>query len=224
MRIDLLSPLGLECRQLLLEIELLPASDQATKCSVMCSALLEKIAAISRPVNPGEPMKRQVWVECEFKERHVSIPREHDGPINLKRAEIHESRWIPVGERMPTVAEHYLVVRLDRLDWCYCERVLTDVDQREAKVSYVFTSKGVTHWLEAPPLPVEEKSTKLSWPMFDDPPEGYCKTDVVAWVHQAKIGKEKRLCRMFHRTEPRGESHILESFCWVPFEEVIAIS
>lgn len=50
MRIDLLSPLGKECLQLLSEIESLPASDQATKCSVMCSALLEKIAAL--PTKP----------------------------------------------------------------------------------------------------------------------------------------------------------------------------
>lgn len=56
MRIDLLNPLSQECRQLLLEIESLPASDLATKCSVMCSALLEKISNLpAKPkVSPNE--------------------------------------------------------------------------------------------------------------------------------------------------------------------------
>lgn len=163
-------------------------------------------------------MKREVWVECE--------PGHQDFALSgtfLKKITLHESRWIPVSERMPTKNGHYHVFRLDREDWCYGEMN----EEFTCKPQFFFTSKGVTHWLEAPPLPVEmgvKEPTKLSWPVFDDPPEGYCKTDVVAWVHQAKIGKEKRLCRMFHRTEPRGESHILESFCWVPFEEVIAIS
>lgn len=107
-------------------------------------------------------MKREVWVETTDQSgRRVTFHDQHMGNISyLKRETLHESRWIPVSERMPTVAEHYLVVRLDRLDWCYCEIE----DLRPGQISFPgqdaicrFTSKGVTHWLEAPPLPVEDE-------------------------------------------------------------------
>ena len=99
-------------------------------------------------------MKREVWVECGQKEGILMRPENPEGlSVRMKQIEIHESLWIPVGERMPTEADYYEVVRLDRRDWCYCEIQKTE----DPKITVrVFTSKGVTHWREHLPLPVDE--------------------------------------------------------------------
>lgn len=73
------------------------------------------------------------------------------GRIVFKKVVVHESRWIPVSERMPTKTGHYHVFRLDREDWClFLIETLETPPHTQRKY---FTSKGVTHWLEAPPLP-----------------------------------------------------------------------
>lgn len=100
-------------------------------------------------------MNREVWVECKHSDWPTCLVIAHGKEIPVKRETIHESRWIPLSERMPDKADHYLVVRLGRLDWCYCEMA----QRLNPNSGYVanFTSKGVTHWLEAPPLPVEDE-------------------------------------------------------------------
>lgn len=94
-------------------------------------------------------MKREVWVECLHSDWPTCRVIAHGREIPVKRETIHESRWIPVSERMPEKPGHYHVVRLDREDWCYCEMLYEETAH--------FTSKGVTHWIEAPPVPVEEE-------------------------------------------------------------------
>lgn len=115
-------------------------------------------------------MKREVWVEidaeeyrkCSYDYRQV-ITTANQGMMHLKKVCLHESHWIPVSERMPDKPEHYLVVRLDRLDWCYCELN----EEFNCKPHTAFTSKGVTHWLEAPPVPVETEPSDFERWLWD---------------------------------------------------------
>lgn len=99
-------------------------------------------------------MNREVWVECnQYAEGSYMVVRETGtgaSMTHLRQITIHEYRWIPVSERMPEKPGHYHVVRLDREDWCYCEIN----EEFNCKPHTRFTSKGVTHWLEAPPLPL----------------------------------------------------------------------
>lgn len=101
-------------------------------------------------------MKREVWVECESKEKNrMEVKNTWNNILMYFKPEtLHESRWIPVSERMPDKPGHYHVVRLDREDWAML--LLSDA-KCGAPGFYYWNHSNVTHWLETPPLPVTEE-------------------------------------------------------------------